>query len=492
MLIYNSMTRKKEEFVPITQGKVGLYACGITTYDLCHIGHARSAIVFDVLVRFLRSQGLDVTFVRNFTDVDDKIINKAIAEGAPDKDMTKRCEEISERYIEAFHEDMDRLGVQRATVEPKATDHIQEMIELCQNLIAKGSAYATASGDVYFRVRTFEGYGKLSGRNIDDMRAGARVAPGEEKEDPLDFALWKGAKPNEPSWPSPWGQGRPGWHIECSAMTEKHLSLPLDIHGGGQDLIFPHHENEIAQTEAVTGKEFARYWVHNGFVQIDSEKMSKSLGNFKTIRDILENHLPEVLRFFLLTRHYRSPIDFTFEAMQEAEKNLKRIYETLAALQKEIAAAEPKSGKIDVKLQQEYEGFASSWLAAMSDDLNTAAALGHINGLLHLANRILDDKALRKNAECRKLLQNIQNSIKNWGNVLGVFLAQPSIFIEELKLCMAKRNNIDLSLVEKLLKERETARTNKDYAASDKAREALLALGIEARDTPEGQTWDIS
>ena len=492
MLIYNTMTRKKEEFVPIKQGKVGLYACGITTYDYCHIGHARSAIVFDVLVRFLRSQGLDVTFVRNFTDVDDKIINRAIAEGAPEKEISTRCKEISEKFIKAFHEDMDVLGVQRANVEPKATEHIDGMIQLCVDLIAKGAAYSTPSGDVYFRVRAYADYGKLSGRNIDDMRSGARVIPEEAKEDPLDFALWKGAKPGEPSWTSPWGQGRPGWHIECSAMTEKHLPLPLDIHGGGQDLIFPHHENEIAQTEAATGKEFARYWVHNGFVQIDAEKMSKSLGNFKTIRDILQNHLPEVLRFFLLTRHYRSPIDFTFEAMDDAEKNLKRIYETLALISKELKSPLPKAGKTDANLQKEYEEFATSWLSAMNDDVNTAAALGHINGILHLANRILDDKALRKTTEGREVLQNISSSMQKWGEVLGLFQIAPEQFLESLKQCRSKRNKVDMAKVEQLLEERLKARATKDYAASDKVRDALLELGVVVRDTPEGQVWDIA
>ena len=314
MQLYNTLTRRKEEFTPAKPGTVGLYACGITAYDFCHIGHARSAVVFDVLVRYLEHIGNTVVFVRNFTDVDDKIINRANKEGVP-------SEQIAERFIAAFHEDMDRLGVRRASVEPKATEYIGEMIALCETLIAKGKAYPTPSGDVYFRVRSFDGYGKLSGRSVDDLRAGARIAPGEEKEDPLDFALWKGAKPGEPFWDSPWGKGRPGWHIECSAMSEKTLPLPLDIHGGGQDLIFPHHENEIAHTEAATGKELSHFWVHNGFVQIDSEKMSKSLNNFKTIRDILEQYPPEVLRLFLLGRQYRSPVDFTAEAMDEAEKN---------------------------------------------------------------------------------------------------------------------------------------------------------------------------
>ncbi len=485
MQLYNTMTRQKEPFVPATPGKVGLYACGITAYDYCHIGHARSAIVFDVLVRYLRYLGLDVTFVRNFTDVDDKIIARANRDGVDSR-------EIAERYMAAFHEDMDRLGVLRATVEPKATEHIGDMLALCENLIAKGHAYATPSGDVYFRVRSFDGYGKLSGRSVDDMRAGARVLPGEEKEDPLDFALWKGAKPGEPSWDSPWGPGRPGWHIECSAMSEKHLPLPLDIHGGGQDLIFPHHENEVAQTEAATGKDFARYWVHNGFVQINAEKMSKSLGNFKTIRDILEQHLAEVLRVFLLGRHYRSPVDFTSEAMDDAEKNLKRLYETLALLDAELARPAPKAGTLPPELDAAFAALAKEWHTAMDDDLNTAAAMGHLNGVFHLVNRILDDKALRKNAGARTLLETIRKTTAAWGTVLGI-LGQPAEeFLAELKALRAKRLALDISLVERLMLERLAARKNKDFATSDALRDQLASLGVTVRDTPDGAVWDIA
>ena len=484
MQLYNTLTRQKEMFVPREPGKVGMYACGITAYDYCHIGHARSAIVFDVLARYLHHLGLNVTFVRNFTDVDDKIIARANREGVSGQ-------ELSERYIAAFHEDMDRLGVLRATVEPKATEHIPHMIALCENLIAKGKAYSTSSGDVYFRVRSFEGYGKLSGRDVDDLRSGARIAPGEEKEDPLDFALWKGAKPDEPFWESPWGKGRPGWHIECSAMSEEHLSLPLDIHGGGQDLIFPHHENEVAQTEAATGKEFSRFWVHNGFVQINAEKMSKSLGNFKTIRDILEQYLPEVLRMFLLARHYRSPVDFTPDAMDETEKNLKRLYETLALLDDVLAGAEPNGGKLPDDLKQEFTGYVDGWTTAMDDDLNTAAAIGQMNGLLHLINRVLDDKALRKNAEVRAILDTVREKFGEWGHVLGVGLLAPRDFLADLKTCRAKRKSIDLSQVESLMQERQTARQNKDFTASDQLRDRLAALGVEVRDTPQGAVWDV-
>ncbi len=484
MQLYNTLTRKKEPFTPRVPGKVGLYACGITAYDLCHIGHARSAVVFDVLVRRLRDIGLGVTFVRNFTDVDDKIINRANADGLP-------SDVIAERYIKAFHEDMDRLDVLRADVEPKATEHIADMITLCENLIAKGHAYATPSGDVYFRVRTFPAYGKLSGRSLDDMQAGARVAPGEEKEDPLDFALWKGAKPGEPSWESPWGPGRPGWHIECSAMSEKHLSLPLDIHGGGQDLIFPHHENEIAQTEAATGKEFSRFWVHNGFVQIDSEKMSKSLGNFKTIRDILESWEPEVLRLFLLSRHYRSPIDFSLESMEEAEKSLKRQYESLARFTAERALPAPAGGAITRELRADFESLVQACNEALDDDLNTAATLGHANGLFRLGGRILDDKALRKNKAGRELLHDIHNEIIGLGKVLGLWRQEPAAFLADLRACRIRRKNIDVERVEKLLEARSLVKAAKNFAAADAVRAELTNLGVEVRDTPEGAVWDV-
>ena len=492
MQIYNTLTRKKEPFVPVTPGKVGMYACGITTYDLCHIGHGRSAVVFDVLARYLRSLGLAVTFVRNFTDVDDKIINRAIKEGAEGKAIAERCADISRTYIAAFHEDMDLLGVQRADIEPKATEHIEEMIALCQTLIGQGHAYATPSGDVYFKVRSFAQYGKLSGRSLDEMQAGARVAPGEEKQDPMDFALWKGAKPGEPSWPSPWGQGRPGWHIECSAMTEKHLPLPLDIHGGGQDLVFPHHENELAQTEAATQKEFARYWVHNGFVQINAEKMSKSLGNFTTLRDIYKTHLPEVLRFFLLARHYRSPIDFTAEAMEDAEKNCKRMYETLQALQAELAKPEPKGGTAPKELEDEAASLMRQWDEAMADDLNTAAALGYMNSMGHLINRMLDDKGLRKNAGARQVLVHLGQAFAKASVVLGLLSQQPTTFLQALRSIKAARMNLDIAQVEALMQQRLEARTSKDFARSDAIRDVLAELGVAVRDTPEGALWDIA
>lgn len=484
MQIYNTLTRKKEPFVPHTPGKVGMYTCGITAYDYSHIGHARSAVAFDVLVRYLRFTGLDVTFVRNFTDVDDKIINRANEQG-------RTSEEVAAQFMAAYHEDMDRIGVTRPDVEPLATEHIPDMIRLCEILIERGRAYATSSGDVYFRVRAFPGYGKLSGRDPDDLRSGARVLPGEEKEDPLDFALWKSAKPGEPRWASPWGEGRPGWHIECSAMSEKHLPLPLDIHGGGLDLIFPHHENEIAQTEAALDKALANYWVHNGFVQVNSEKMSKSLNNFKTIRDILEAYLPETLRFFLLSKHYRTPVDFSFDSMDETERGQKRIYETLAEVHKALAREQWKSGADASAKLAELEDLHKAFLAGMDDDCNTAAAIGHIFGMIHLAGGVLEDKKLRVSEGGREFFERLTTHVADWTTVLGLFGLVPADFLSDLRAIRVQRKGLDMAQAEALLAQRVDARAAKDYARADALRAELAALGVEARDTPEGQTWDL-
>ena len=483
MQLYNTLTRRKEAFTPATDGRINMYVCGITAYDYCHIGHARSALVFDVLVRYLRHKGLNVTFVRNFTDVDDKIINRANAEH-------RDWKEVAETYMHAFHEDMDRLGVLRASAEPRATDYIKEMQALCARLIQDGKAYATPSGDVYFRVRSYPPYGKLSGRTLDELQAGARVAPGEEKEDPLDFALWKSAKPGEPFWESPWGKGRPGWHIECSAMSEKYL--PLDIHGGGLDLIFPHHENEIAQTEAATGKELARFWVHNGFVQVDSEKMSKSLGNFKTIRDILANYLPETLRFFLLGKHYRSPIDFTDASMDEAEKAQKRIYDCLLEVDRALARSSWKKTPLPEDISQEFAALETAFDDALNDDLNTASAIGHVFSAVRLINRVLEDKGLRAGEGARDLLISFRKAMASWGEVLGLFTLPPATFLTNLRNMRANRKHIDTSRVNALMDERREARKNKDFSRSDAIRDELAGLGIEVRDTPEGAVWDIA
>ena len=485
MRLYNTLARKKQEFTPLNDNKVNMYVCGITAYDLCHIGHARSSVVFDVLFRYLKHKGYDVTFIRNFTDVDDKIIKRA---GEVGKDPA----DIAEQFIGEFYVDMDRLAVNRATIEPKCTEHIPEMIALTEHLIEKGHAYATPSGDVYFKVRSFDGYGKLSGRNIDELESGARIDPGEEKQDPLDFALWKTAKPGEPSWDSPWGKGRPGWHLECSAMSEKFAPLPLDIHGGGQDLSFPHHENEIAQSEAATGKPFANFWVHNGFVQINSEKMSKSLGNFFTIRDILDKFLPETLRYFLLTMHYRSPLDFSFDALEEAEKGVKRIYSAMAQVDVELTKSKWKKSPFPEELDTELDTIAVSFTEAMEDDLNTAGALGHVFSAVRLAGRVCEDKNLRKSEGGQAFFNKFKVLMADWSEILGVFGHEPAAFLTELRDNRAARAGLDPAKVQALLDARQAARKDKDFAKSDAIRDQLLDMNVEVKDTPQGATWDVA
>lgn len=485
MQIYNSLTRKKEEFVPRENGKVHLYVCGITAYDLCHIGHARAAVVFDVLVRFLRYLDYKVIFVRNFTDIDDKIITRAKQEGIPPA-------EVAEKNIQHFYRDMEQLNILKADFEPRATEHIQEMIDLISILIDKGHAYPTPSGDVYFKVRSFPEYGKLSGRNIEELQVGVRIDSREEKEDPLDFALWKHSKQGEPAWPSPWGEGRPGWHIECSVMSEKYLGLPLDIHGGGQDLIFPHHENERAQTVAATGQEFVRYWMHNGFVQVQSEKMSKSLNNFITIQDILKKYHPEVLRFFLLNKHYRSPLDFTWEGLQEAEKALKRIYQTKHLLAQALDRQKWSQAELPAEIQIELTSFLENFLKHLEDDLNTAAAIGQIFNLVRLANRILEDKVLARSVQSRELFKEILHHLESFGQILGLFSLESEVFINQLRESKALRKGIDMAQVEEMLEQRQQARTSKNFSQADQIRNKLEDMGVEVQDTPKGPVWDIN
>src|SRR6056297_3522389 len=381
--VYNTLSGKKEDFEPLEPGKVKMYVCGVTVYDYCHIGHARANIVFDVIFRYLQYIGFDTTYVRNYTDVDDKIINRANERGIPSK-------ELAEEFIRAFDEDMVALGLVKPTHEPRATAYIGEIITISQQLIDKGLAYE-AGGDVYYRVDGFSDYLKLSKRNKDEMLAGTRIAPGEHKRNPMDFALWKAAKPGEPAWDSPWGPGRPGWHIECSAMSSTLLGESFDIHGGGRDLICPHHENEIAQSEGVSGKPFVNYWLHNGFVNVDQEKMSKSLGNFFTIRDILQKYDAEVVRFFILTAHYRSPIDFSDQNLKEARIGLSRFYE---ALQAAAAAVEgcPDQGAPGPEGAQ----LEASFREAMDDDFNTARAIGHLFEGARIINRLVTEKKFRK------------------------------------------------------------------------------------------------
>ena len=485
MLIYNTLHRAKEKFVPLEPGKVRMYVCGITAYDYCHIGHARSCVVFDVLVRYLRYLGYHVSFVRNFTDVDDKIIKRAEEEGLD-------SDQVAEKYIEAFYLDMDELNVLKADVEPRATRHREEMIQVTKSLLDKGFAYITSGKDIYFRVRRMPRYGQLSGRNIEELQSGSRIAPDEEKEDPLDFALWKTAKPGEPSWDSPWGAGRPGWHLECTAMSEKYLGIPFDIHGGGQDLAFPHHENEKAQSEAAFDREFVKYWVHNGFVRVDSEKMSKSLGNFITIRDIMKDFHGEVLRFFLLTKHYRSPLDYSDGSLEETEKALKRVYWAKTGLQKELQKEKWSKGQGFPEASQELQDLASKWDQAMQDDLNTAEAVGYVFGLVRLANRMLEDKTFRKSEAGKEIMQQMLGMLEGWGDALGVFQRSGEEFLEQLKLMRCNRLDIDPQTVQEMVLKRQQARKDKDFETADNIREELTAKGIEVMDTPEGPRWDFA
>jgi cysteinyl-tRNA synthetase len=483
--VYNTMTKKKEELVPLQEGKIGMYACGVTVYDLCHIGHARSAVVFDVIYRYLRYKGYKVTYVRNFTDVDDKIIKRAQEEGLS-------TEEIAARYIEEFYADMGALGLLSPTVEPKATEHIPEMIELVKQLIEKGHAYEI-EGDVYYAVESFPEYGKLSKRTLDEMQAGARVEVDEKKRNPLDFALWKAAKPGEPSWKSPWGKGRPGWHIECSAMSQRYLGDTLDIHGGGKDLIFPHHENEIAQAEGATGKTFVRFWLHNGFVNIEKQKMSKSLGNFLTIKEIVKEHHPEVVRFFLLSRHYRSPIDFSTQGMEEARGNLERFYQTLAGIDEVIAqdkATEPGPEGFspeEMAVYRQAEEFTSQFEKAMDDDFNTAVAIAALFELSHDLNRLLQNPS----SHAPQVLHKGREAFAVAGEVLGIFLEDPRAFLEAERLRRTEALTLSEKEIEGLIKEREEARKRKEWARADEIRDQLASQGVVLEDTSKGTTWRV-
>ncbi len=487
--IYNTLSKQKEIFKPLQPGRVHMYVCGITAYDLCHVGHARSAVVFDMIYRYLEYRGFDVVCVRNFTDVDDKIIKRAEEEGTD-------SQTIAERYIEAFYEDMDRLGVARPMHEPRATDFIPEMIELIETLIEKGYAYQ-ADGDVYFAVKKFAEYGKLSKRNLDEMIAGARVAVEENKQNPMDFALWKASKPGEPAWPSPWGEGRPGWHVECSAMSTKYLGSSFDIHGGGKDLIFPHHENEIAQSEAAHGTRFVQYWVHNGFVNIDQEKMSKSLGNFFTIRQVLEQYQPEVLRLFLLSSHYRSPVDFSRESMAEAERGLERLYHTAGEVDERIGASagqgtlptsdDPGFQNLRVKI----ENLPARFQDEMNDDFNTAAALGHLFDLSRTLNRFLDSLTRKPSPEEKELLAQGVYRLRECASVLGLLQQSPEDFFQERNRRALAALNITEEKVERLIAERAEARKEKKWARADEIREALAARSIILEDAPDGTRWRV-
>ncbi len=467
MRIYNTLTQKKEEFVPIEEGKVRMYVCGPTVYNFIHIGNARPVIIFDTVRRFLEYKGYQVNYVTNFTDVDDKIIKKALEEGVDSK-------EVSERYIEEFRKDTEALNVRKASCHPKATEEIDGMIDMISTLIEKGHAYEK-NGTVYFRTRSFQEYGKLSKKNIDDLEAGARIAVSEEKEDPMDFVLWKPKKEGEPYWTSPWSDGRPGWHIECSVMSSKYLGEQIDIHGGGEDLIFPHHENEIAQSEAASGKPFARYWMHNAFLNIDNKKMSKSDGNFFTVREILAQYPSEVVRFFMLNAHYRSPLNFSKDLMEAAKNSLTRILTSTGQLEhllKSGVLKEEDTTASEQSLLKEAEGFRENFDQAMEDDFNTADAITAIFELVRLANTNCTGESTKA------FVQEMYDRIVKLCDVLGLKAQQ------EQELLDAE--------IEQLIEDRQNARKNKDFAKSDEIRKLLLEKGIVLEDTREGVRWKRS
>lgn len=460
MKILNTLTRRKEEFVPINEGKVGIYVCGPTVYDYIHIGNARPMIVFDTLRRYLEYKGYDVNYVSNFTDVDDKIIKRANEEGVD-------ASVISERYIAEVKKDMAALNVREATTHPKATEEIPDMIEMVKTLIEKGYAYEV-NGTVYFRTRKFKDYGKLSKKNIDDLRSGNRdllVSGVDEKEDPLDFVLWKPKKEGEPSWPSPWGDGRPGWHLECSVMSKKYIGDVIDIHAGGEDLVFPHHENEIAQSEAANGTEFARYWMHNGFLKINNEKMSKSLGNFFTVREIAEKYPLQVIRFFMLSAHYRSPLNFSADLVEASKNGLERILTAVDRL-KSISGTE---GEVDKAVADEMDAFVKKYEAAMDDDLNTADAISVIFALVKYANVNVTEESTKATVEL------VLNTVTKLCDILGIITE--------------KKKEILDSDIEALIEERQAARKAKNFARADEIRDQLSDMGIILEDTREGVKW---
>jgi len=451
---YSSLTNTKEDFVPINEGEVGIYVCGMTVYDSCHLGHARAMMAFDILVKYLKYQGYKVNFIRNITDIDDKIIERAMKNNELIGDLTQRT-------ISSMHEDFLKLGLDLPTFEPKATDHIPGMIEMIESLIEKGHAYHSSGGDVFFAVRTFPEYGKLSNKNIDDLNPGSRVVEDESKKDPLDFVLWKSAKEGEPFWDSPWGKGRPGWHIECSVMSLKNLGEHFDIHGGGPDLLFPHHENEIAQSECSSGKQFANYWLHSGLLKINGEKMSKSLGNFVMLKDLFTSYHPEVLRYYLVSSHYRSSLNFDQESLNQAKSALTRLYQTLASIEGEGS---------------EYDqDMVTQFSVVMNDDLNTPEALSLLFQLAKLINSSEDPGQIIKYG----------TTLKKLSGVLGLLQDDPKMFFQ-FGAAIADQE------IERQIALRNTARDEKDFETADKIRDSLTEQGIILDDSSEGTTWKKS
>ncbi len=462
MRIYNTLTRKKEEFIPQDKNNVKMYSCGPTVYDYFHIGNARPFIIFDTMRRYLEYIGYTVSFVQNFTDIDDKMIKRANEEGITVK-------ELGERFIKEYFEDAQAIGVRPATVHPKATENIDAIIDVVQKLIDNGYAYEV-DGNVYFATKKFGEYGKLSKQPLEDLEAGARIDVNEHKNDPMDFALWKAKKEGEPFWESPWGEGRPGWHIECSAMANKYLGETIDLHSGGQDLIFPHHENEIAQSECATCKPFSRYWMHNGYININNQKMSKSLGNFFTVRDIRKKYDGEVIRFFMLSAHYRNPINFSDTLMEQAKSAVERVYECIDNLEFILESAEDKAADTEVKAK--IDECRAKFMAAMDDDLNTADAIAAIFDIVYIANTEITS------AGGKEIINYALSMIRELGGVLGLFTKE-------------KDKSLDAE-VERLIEERSAARKAKDWAKADAIRDKLREMNIVLKDTPDGVKWSIA
>ena len=465
MKIFNSMSRQKEEFVPIQPGKVSIYACGPTVYNFIHVGNARPIILFDVLRRYFEYRGYDVTFVQNFTDVDDKIIKRANEEGIT-------SQEVAEKYIQEYFTDAQGLGVRPATIHPKATENMQQIIDMVQTLIDKGYAYPVENGDVYYRTLKFKGYGKLSHQPIEDLQSGARIAVGEVKENPLDFALWKAAKPGEPAWDSPWGPGRPGWHIECSAMSNRYLGKTIDIHCGGEDLQFPHHENEIAQSEAANGCEFVHYWMHNGFLNIDNRKMSKSLGNFFTVREAAEAYGYETIRLFMLSAHYRSPLNYSADILHQAQNSLDRLYSAEDHLKYLVEnGAESDRNAAEAALVDTFDSYRQRFDEAMDDDFNTANAISVLFELVRAINIATADE----NQPTKAGAQACLDMVHEFTDVLGLLYSRKEESLDEK--------------VEQMIADRQAARAAKNWAEADRIRDELKAMGIELKDTKQGVQW---
>ncbi|MDX1915192.1 MAG: cysteine--tRNA ligase [Methylophilus sp.] len=464
--IYNSLTREKQTFTPIEPNKVHMYVCGMTVYDFCHLGHARVMVVFDMVSRWFRASGYDVTYVRNITDIDDKIIKRA-------NENNETIHQLTQRFIDAMDDDSAKLGMIRPDIEPRATAHIDGMIQMISTLIEKGHAYQAANGDVFYKVRSFNDYGKLSGKSLDDLRAGERVEVDTFKQDPMDFVLWKSVKPNEPNWDSPWGKGRPGWHIECSVMSARHLGAHFDIHGGGQDLQFPHHENEIAQSEAAHNCTMANYWMHNGFVRVDDEKMSKSLGNFFTIREVLQKYDPEVVRFFILRAHYRSPLNYSDKHLDDAKAALTRLYTALRN-------TDIQNQEIDWNQSQ-----AKRFKEAMEDDFNTPEAMAVLFDLANEINKTQSNEAA--------------TLLKNLAGVIGLLQRNPNEFLQGNPIAIdanQERNDASVPLtaftsqqIELQITNRAVAKKSKNFAEADRIRKELAEAGIILEDTPQGTTW---